>query len=354
MEDVKEQVPKSMKVLMYYSNRDVRVEEMPVPSIGPGEILMKVISSGICGSDVMEWYRRDKVPLVLGHEVAGIVVETGKGVDRFSPGDRIASTHHVPCFNCHYCHMGHHTVCDTLLRGTHFEPGGFAQYLRIPAINVERGTFRIPESVTFEHASFMEPLACVLRGQRNAPLMPGGTVLVLGCGISGLLHIRVARFMGAGLIVAYDSIDYRLALAREMGADICVKAGEPLMDILKEKNQGRLADFVVLCYEGFSELGVSSIERGGVMLFFSGASEGAALTIPINQVLWRREITVKSTYAGAPYDCYQALSLIREGILPVEKLITHRLPLEEGQKGFSMVSSPVEHECVKVIIEPNK
>lgn len=343
-----------MKVLMYYSNRDVRVQEMPVPTIGPGEILMQVQASGICGSDVMEWYRRDKVPLVLGHEVAGTVVETGKGVSRFSKGDRITSTHHVPCFNCHYCHMGHHTVCNTLLKGTHFEPGGFAQYLKIPAINVERGTFHMPEGVTFEEASFMEPLACVLRAQRNAPIMPGNTVLVLGCGVSGLLHIRVARFMGAGLIIAYDSIDYRLAFAKEIGADICVREGEPLKDIIKDNNNGYLADMVILCYEGFSGLAINSVERGGVLLFFSGASEGATLNIPINEILWRREITIKSTYAGAPYDCYQALNLIREGILPVEKLITHRIPLEQGQRGFQMVSSPVKHQCVKVIIEPNK
>ena len=134
----------TMRVLMYYSNSDVRLEELPRPKAGPGELLIKVMASGICGSDVMEWYRRDKVPLVLGHEVAGEVVEVGDGVDRFSKGDRVAATHHVPCNTCHYCLSGHHTVCDTLLRGTHFDPGGFAEYVRVPAINVDRGVFPVP------------------------------------------------------------------------------------------------------------------------------------------------------------------------------------------------------------------
>ena len=131
---------KTMRVLMYYSNQDVRLEQMPVPEIGPGELLMKVIASGICGSDVMEWYRKDKVPLVLGHEVAGDVVEVGEGVEEFKPGDRVTATHHVPCNTCHYCLNGHHTVCETLLKGTHFYPGGFAEYIRIPIADGGEGT----------------------------------------------------------------------------------------------------------------------------------------------------------------------------------------------------------------------
>jgi L-iditol 2-dehydrogenase len=222
---------------MYYSNNDVRVEEMPVPKIGPGELLMKVVASGICGSDVMEWYRRDKVPLVLGHEVAGEVAEVGEGEMNFKPGDRIATTHHVPCNTCHYCLNGHHTVCDTLLKGTHFYPGGFAEYVRIPAVNVERGTFKIPEGVSYEGASFMEPLACVLRGQRNARLKPGQCVLVMGSGISGLLHISLARTLGAGMLVAADTIPFRLKMAEQMGAHLCLKADDQMIESLREANE---------------------------------------------------------------------------------------------------------------------
>ncbi|HID29320.1 MAG TPA: alcohol dehydrogenase, partial [Desulfobacterales bacterium] len=231
-----------MRVLMYYSNKDVHLEEIPVPKIGPRELLLKVIASGICGSDVMEWYRRDKVPLVLGHETAGEVVEVGEGIERFSLGDRVVATHHVPCNTCHYCLNGHHTVCETLLRGTHFEPGGFAEYVRIPAINVDRGVFHIPGGVSYEEASFMEPLACVLRGQRNAGLKPGQSVLVMGAGISGLLHVSVARALGAGLVVAADTISFRLKKAEEMGAHLCLNADDDLIRALRKANEGRLAD----------------------------------------------------------------------------------------------------------------
>ncbi len=345
---------KTMRVLMYYSNQDVRLEQMPVPEIGPGELLMKVIASGICGSDVMEWYRKDKVPLVLGHEVAGDVVEVGEGVEEFKPGDRVTATHHVPCNTCHYCLNGHHTVCETLLKGTHFYPGGFAEYIRIPAINVDRGVFHIPKDVSYEKASFMEPLACVLRGQKNARLKPGQSVLVLGSGISGLLHIALARALGAGLVVATDTIPFRLGKAEELGADLVLKADETLIDRLRQANEGRLMDLVIICFDGFIPLAFKSVERGGTVLFFAGAQEGATIPATINDIFWRTEITLTSTYAGAPYDCRTALKLIGAGSVPVEKTVTHRLAMEEAPKGFQAVCSPVEHECVKVIVEPHR
>ena len=339
---------------MYYSNKDVRLEEMATPQIGPGELLMKVVASGICGSDVMEWYRRDKVPLVLGHEVAGEVVAVGHGVDKFKPGDRVAATHHVPCNTCHYCLSGHHTVCETLLRGTHFEPGGFAEYIRVPAINVDRGVFHIPEGVTFEEASFMEPLACVLRGQKNARLRPGQTVLVLGSGISGLLHVGLARALGAGLVVAADTIPFRLKKAGEMGADLTLHVDDEILTSLRRANEGRLADLVIICFDGFIPLALRAVEKGGTVLFFAGAAEGATVPATINDLFWRTEISLTSTYAGAPVDCRTALKLIKDGGVPVLKTVTHRLTMAEAPTGFQTVCSPAEHECVKVIVAPQK
>ena len=156
-----------MKVAMYYSNNDVRVEEMPVPEIGDDELLIKVMACGICGSDVMEWYRIKKAPRVLGHEMAGKIVDVGERVKNFRVGDRVFVSHHVPCGKCRYCMRGQETLCDTL-RTTNFYPGGFAQYLRVPAINVEKGTFLLPESMSYEQAVFIEPPGCVIRGMRMA------------------------------------------------------------------------------------------------------------------------------------------------------------------------------------------
>jgi L-iditol 2-dehydrogenase len=302
----------------------------------------------------MEWYRRDKVPLVLGHEVAGEVVEVGPGVEKFKPGERVAATHHVPCNTCHYCLNGHHTMCETLLRGTHFYPGGFAEFVRIPAINADRGVFHIPSGVTYEAASFMEPLACVLRGQRIAGLRPGQSVLVLGSGISGLLHIGLARALGAGLVAAADTIPFRLEKALEMGAHLTLKADDELIPSFQEANGGLLADLVIICFDGFIPLAFKSAERGGTVLFFAGAQEGATIPDTINDIFWRTEITLTSSYGGAPYDCADALKLIRSGSVRVEKTVTHRLGMGEAPGGFQTVCAPVEHACVKVIVEPQR
>lgn len=337
---------------MYYSNSDVRVQEMDVPRPGPGELLVKVVASGICGSDVMEWYRRDKVPLVLGHEVAGEVVELGQGTEGFSVGDRVAVTHHVPCNTCRYCLNGNPTMCETLLKGTHFDPGGFAEFIRVPAINVDRGTFLVSDEVSYEKASFMEPLACVLRGQRRAGVKPGRTVLVLGAGLSGLLHIPLARTLGAGLVVAGDTIPSRLEKALDMGAHYSFQADQSLIPELKRVNGGYKADLVIICFEGFIPLALDAVERGGTVLFFAGASEGACIPACINDIFWRTEVSLTSSYAGAPADCRDALSLIRSGSIPVEKTISHRLPFEDASFAFQAVANPVEHNSFKVIMEP--
>ncbi len=213
---------------MYYNNRDVRLEEIAVPRIGPGELLVRTRASGICGSDLMEWYRIKKAPLVLGHEITGEVVEAGDGVRTFQVGDRIFASHHVPCGKCRYCLAGHQSVCD-MLRTTHFDPGGFAEYIRVPKINVELGTFRLPDEITFDEGSFIEPLACVVRAQRFAGLSAGQTVLVIGSGISGLLHIQLARARGAARIIATDINDFRLRAAIDFGADATIQGASVLI-----------------------------------------------------------------------------------------------------------------------------
>ena len=181
-----------MRVAMYYNNKDIRIEERPKPKIGPGEILVKILASGICGSDVMEWYRIKKAPIVLGHEIAGEIVETGQGVEKYKVGDRVFVSHHIPCNTCRYCLNGFHTVCETL-HTTNFDPGGFAEYVRAPQLNVDRGTFVLPDEVSLEEGTFVEPLGCIIRGQRVAGLRPGMTVLILGSGISGFKPCPIYR-----------------------------------------------------------------------------------------------------------------------------------------------------------------
>ena len=342
-----------MRVAMYYNNQDVRVEEMPVPSIGPGELLVRVQASGICGSDVMEWYRMEKAPTVLGHEVAGEVVQVGEGVERFSEGDRMVVTHHVPCNACHYCLSGHHTVCDTL-RTTSFDPGGFAEYLRVPAINVDRGVFKLPDGVSFEEASFAEPLACVLRGQQRANAQPGQSVIVLGSGLAGLLHINLARTLGAGRIVATDVVDYRLEAARKFGADFAFSARDDVPARLREVNDGRLADLVIVCTGAPPALNqaLQSVDRGGTVLFFAPTEPGVTVSVSVNDTFFRNDTTLTTTYAGAPGNLASALELIRAKSVRVGEMITHRLGLEEIGLGFKLTSEA--QDSLKVIVEPQR
>jgi L-iditol 2-dehydrogenase len=338
---------------MYYSNRDVRLEEMPLPQIGPGEVLMRVEASGICGTDLLEWYRLHKAPLVLGHEVAGVIAAVGKGMENHKIGERICVAHHVSCNTCHYCLSGHHTVCDTLRR-TNLYPGGFAEYVRLPRINVEQGIFPLPDGVSFEEATFVEPLACVLRGQRLAHFQPGQTVLVIGSGVAGLLHMQLARISGAGRIVATDISDYRLEAARRFGADIAIHAREYTADYVRQIADGRLADRIVICSGATSAIiqALQSVERGGTVLFFASTDPGVTVPISVNDLFWRNEVTLTSSYGGSPGDYAAALDLIQTGKIRVRDMITHRLGLAKAGLGFQLVAQA--QDSLKVIIEPQR
>jgi L-iditol 2-dehydrogenase len=340
-----------VRVGMYYNNNDVRLEEMPVPQIGPGELLIRIEASGICGSDVMEWYRRDKVPLVLGHEIGGEVAEVGRGVRQYRRGDRVSASHHVPCNTCRYCISGHHTVCDTL-RQTHFDPGGFAEYVRLPAINVDRGVYLLPDEVSFEKATFIEPVACVLRSLRVARFEPGQSVLVMGSGVAGLLHVHLANAMGAARIVATDIVESRLEAAQRLGADVVLHAREDIPSRVREVNDGWMADLVLVCTGARSAQiqAMESVERGGTVLFFAPTAPGVTVPLSINDLFFRNDITLTTSYAGSPGDHVEALELIRLRRLRVEEMITHRFGLAEIGEAFPLVAQA--GNSIKVIIEP--
>jgi len=341
-----------MRVAMYYNNRDVRLEEIPTPRIGPGELLVKVMASGICGSDVMEWYRIKKAPRVLGHEITGEIVEVGEGVERYRTGGRVFVSHHVPCNTCHYCLNGHHTVCDTL-RSTNFDPGGFADYIRVPRINVDRGVFVLPEKVSFEDGVFIEPLACVLRGQRLAGLKPGQTVFVMGSGISGLLHIALAHVSGAGRVIASDIDEYRLKAAKRFGADEAVDAKEVSPSRIRQINHDKLFDLVIVCAgtdSAYSQA-LQCVDRGGTVLCFAPIEPGVNFSFPFFD-FWNDGITLLPTYGGSPLDITTAIDLIRAHRLPINEMVTHRLSLSETGFGFRLVAEA--KESIKVIIEPHR
>ena len=341
---------KTMKVAVYYNNNDVRIEEMPVPTIGDTELLVKVKASGICGSDVMEWYRIKKAPKVLGHEITGDIIAIGKNVRKYKIGDRVFVSHHVPCNTCRFCKNNQQTLCHTL-HTTNFYPGGFAEYLRVPEINVDRGVFVLPKELSYAQGVFIEPLACVVRGLKTARMKPGQTVLVIGSGISGLLQIILAKAWGAAKIFATDVEDYRLKAAQQFGADVVIHAKENVPEEIKKHNEGRLADLVVLCTGALPAVqqALQSVEPGGTILFFAPTEPEVDVPFPLFE-LWNKQITMVSTYAGSPEDITTAIELIRSKKVTVDDMISHSLPLAEAAKGFQLVAKA--KDSMKVILEP--
>lgn len=338
-----------MRVAMYYNNKDIRIEDIPKPKIGPDELLVKAMTCGICGSDVMEWYRIKKAPRVLGHEMTGEIVEIGENVKNFKIGDRVFVSHHVPCNECRYCLDGRHTVCETL-HTTNFDPGGFSEFVRVPKINVELGTFLLPDEISFEDGTFIEPLGCVIRGQRRANVKSDHTVLVIGSGISGLLHIQLARVLGAKRIIATDINEYRLNAAKKFGADEVINAKEDVPTRVKELNDGKLVDRVIVCTGAISAIkqALKSVDGGGTILFFASTDPGVDIPLPFNE-FWSNQATLTTTYAAAPEDIKEAIELIRFRKVNVHDMITHRLNLAEISKGFQIVADA--KESIKVIIE---
>jgi L-iditol 2-dehydrogenase len=341
-----------MLVAVYHNNSDVRVKEVPKPEIGADEILLKVMASGICGTDVVEWYRLPKAPRVLGHEATGIIDEVGENVTEYKVGDRIFVSHHVPCNKCHYCQRDAHTACETL-HTTNYYPGGFSQYIQVPKINVETGVYKLSPNMSYEEGTFIEPLACAVRGQRLADINKGDTVLIIGSGMAGILHIQLAKLKGVQKIFAADINPDRLKLAEKFGADHVIDAKADLPKQLKELNDGRAADKVIVC-TGATQAALTAldcVDRGGTILYFAVPDPTVKIPIPITD-FWRNETTIRTSYGAAPRDLEEALQILSQKQVNVEDMITHRLDIREIAEGFRLVAEA--GKSLKVIIEPNR
>ncbi len=325
-----------MKTAIYYNNNDIRIEERPKPEINNGEILVKVKASGICGTDLMEWYRIKKAPRVLGHEMTGEIVESKS--DKFKVGQRVFVSHHVPCNECKYCLSGNHTACETLHKGN-YDPGGFSEFVRVPQINVNSGTYLLPASISYEEGTMIEPLACVVRAQRLIGVKAGQTVLVMGSGISGLLNIVVAKLKNAR-VIATDINDYRLEKAGVFGADEVFNASEELD--LK-------ADRIIMCTGAMPafEAAFRFIDKKGIIMLFAIPNKN--IPIPVED-FWRNELSIVSSYGAAPIDLEEALLLIKDKKINVRDMITDRVKLEDIQKGFKIAGGA--RESLKVIVVP--
>jgi len=332
---------------MWFNNKDIRIEEAPTPKPGPEEILVKIISCGICGSDIVEWYRLPRAPLVQGHEIGGEVVEVGGSVKNFRPGDRVFVAPKVPCMECYYCKNEHYPVCSNIKDRM---PGGFAEYVLVPELLVKNGTYLLPNNVTCDQSTFIEPLACVVRAQRLAGVKNDQTVMVIGCGMSGLLHIKLAKAKKCR-IIATDINEKRLEFAKKIGADFTINAKEDVPERLIAENRKK-ADVVILCSSAISavEQAWKCVDKGGVMVFFAVPGPDKVVTIPINY-FWTKEIRIITSYYCGPPDIVDAIKLIESGEIEVDDMITHILPLKDTAEGFQLVMDG--NESLKVIIKPN-
>ena len=326
-----------MKVAVYYSASDIRIEERPKPRIGDGEILVKMKRCGICGSDLMEWYRIKKAPRILGHEMVGVIAESNAG--KYKTGERVFVSHHVPCNNCKYCNEGDHTACETLHKGN-FDPGGFSEYIRVPKINVDFGTYVLPENVSMDEGTMIEPLACCVRGQRVIDVRPNHVVLIPGAGVSGLLNIQIAKLRGA-YVISTDVDDYRLEKAREFGADKAVNA-EGDLDVK--------ADRIIVCTGARSafEKMWNNLDRKGRILTFAIPKEN--MIIP-SEDFWRNEYAMASSYGAVPSDIVESLDLISSGKVKVSGMITDHFALDNILEGWRAAGKG--GRTLKVLITEN-
>jgi len=338
-----------MKAAKYYSQRDIRMEEMPVSCIGEDEALVEMRACGICGSDLMEWYLKPRAPLVLGHEPAGVISELGRKVKDFKVGDRVFAHHHVADLTCHFCKHGDYTLCKQF-HETNIQPGGFAQYFKVPAPNLQLDTLVIPDSVSFDEATFIEPVGCCLRAIKKCDMQEGDAVAVIGVGVTGLIHVALSKVYGASKTFASDFFDHRLSVARKMGADVVVNPERgDFVETVKSETDGRGVDIAIVTAPSVEayKTALNVCRKGGKLCVFAPTAPGSFLQVSPNELFFN-EIKIIPSYSTSHLETKTALELVASGKLNVETLITHRFKLAEAPEAFKTAIE--SKDCLKVVI----
>lgn len=343
----------NMKVAVYYKNDDVRIEEKPVPEVGPGELLVRTEVSGLCGGETMEWYLASRAPKVLGHEPTGVVAEVGKGVSGFKVGDRVFVHHHVPCMSCHQCHRGNYTLCKHF-KVTKIDPGGFAEFFRVPAENVQFDTLKLPDKVSFEEGTIIEPMACCLKGIRQTPIHPGDTVVIVGLGFMGMCYLELLRLYPAGKIVALDFSTWRLEKAAELGATHTFNPGESnVQEAVRDINQGRGADAVFVTAPNLKawESGLALCGPGGQLHLGAPPQPGDVWEIDPNQYYFS-EIRLNTTYSAHHVDTRSVLDLLIAQRIDARALLTHKFGLNQVEQAIALLLEA--DKSLKSLIYPHR
>ncbi|MEM3731245.1 MAG: zinc-dependent dehydrogenase [Candidatus Bathyarchaeia archaeon] len=338
-----------MKVAMYYGRGDIRIEEKAKPKIDQNEVLVEMKACGICGSDLMDWYLERRAPLVLGHEPAGIIVEKGKRVKNFNVGDRVFVHHHVACLTCYFCARGEYTLCEQF-HETNIYPGGLAEYFRVPAPNIQFDTLKIPDEISFEEATIIEPVGCCLRALKKCGIQPGDSIAIIGAGPTGIIHTALSKIYGASKIIVSDLVEYRLRAARKFGADVTLNPEkENVVAIVKSETDGRGADIVVVTAPSLEayKTGLKLCRKGGKLSVFAPLQPSEYLQISPKELFFS-EIQIIPSYSTSHLETRTALELIKSHKIKVKELITHRFRLEDAKEAFKIAAEG--KESLKVIV----
>ncbi|PXZ05588.1 zinc-dependent dehydrogenase [Gilliamella apicola] len=341
-----------MKASVCYKKNDLRTEDLPTPEISDNEVLIKMLACGLCGTDIQK-IRGDSVtkPTVLGHEVVGQIVKKGKNINNYQLGDRVITAIHVPCFTCHYCNKGHYTICEQF-RTNNIDPGGFAEFIRIPELHLKHLTHKVSDNVTDEEATLIEPIACCLHGLKQADIRPDDSVLIMGAGTIGILHAQLARIKGANKVIVSDMSEYKLQKALKVGSDYAINIAEK--DIISEVNQitnGQGVDVIVIA-AGVSSLvsdAVNMVRRAGRIIVFSGFDKNKLVTLDASR-FFKDEISIIGTYSVTPYEFPEALDLLEKRKLNTDEMITHVFPLDKLSEAIDLSTDP-KQSVLKVIIK---
>lgn len=337
-----------MKVAKLYSFNDIRIEDIPIPEIGHRDALIKTKACGICSGDVMPWYIEKKAPLVIGHEPVGEIVELGKElknsllVTRHSPlsiGDRVFVHHHAPCMNCKYCKRGDYVQCKAW-RNSRIIPGGVSEYILIPETNLKNDTLILPGNITYEDGTLIEPTACVAKSLKRADIKKSDSMLVIGLGVMGQIHILLAREFGAKTLIGADMIPFRLNKALEFGADHVIDVSkENLNEGIKRLTKGLMADIVIVGPNSAdaAKQGIEAAARGGTVVLFTPAKPDEMLNIDPNYIYFR-DIKIVSSYSCGPDDTREALQFIEKGIVAAKKLVTHRFSIHKTNEAYRITA----------------
>lgn len=338
-----------MKAAFVNSSANIEIQEIPKPKLNAGDILVKMQSCGICGSDVEKVFGKYGQPsMKLGHEPAGVIIDIGSEVKNFNIGDRVFTHHHVPCYSCHLCLHGNETMCKKYYE-TNLSPCGLAEEYVVPEWNVTHGgVLKIPDSMSFEDAAMIEPLACCVRAWNKFSYKQGDTCAIFGTGPTGMMHMMIAQANEFSKVICLDMNDFRLSFAKSFGAISINTQKDTIQKIfLETHDQGVDVSIVATGALKAMSDAISCTRKGGTIMLFGVPSKGATLDIDMS-VVYSKELTIIPSYAASDHDTKQALDLIATGIVDAKRLITHRYSLDESQKAFDHAHTG--NNAMKIVI----